>query len=304
MLVKCFARFLAPFVAVALLAGIVVPAQAADAVSRRTYYLALGDSLAEGLQSVGPNLHGYANQLYRDANADDRSLRLKNLGCGGESTASMIEFSRCHYRAGSQLDEAVAFLDANRGSVAFVTITLGANDFSIDCGGDLGCGFGQVQANLPYILSTLRAHAGPGVPIVATNYYNPDLAFWFDDPDAAVATSSGSVVFNNFLEAIYADAGSPVADVETAFASTDFSTLVRLPGKGLVPLSVYNICTLTWMCATPPFGPDVHPNTKGYRRHRPDTRRDPGHLTRAVTRSGRRRRGRVSSSRAPLRPDG
>ena len=264
MLVKYFARFLAPFVAVALLGGIVVPAQAAEAVSRRTYYLALGDSLAEGIQSIGSNVHGYANQLYRDAKADDRSLRLENLGCGGESTASMIEFSHCALPRRITTRRGRGVPRRDRGSVAFVTITLGANDFSIDCGGDLGCGVGQIQANLPYILSTLRAHAGPGVPIVATNYYNPDLALWFDDPVAAVAASTGYVVFNNFLEAIYADAGSPVADVETAFASTDFSTLVRLPGEGLVPLSVYNICTLTWICATPPFGPDGHPNTKGY----------------------------------------
>ena len=44
------------------------------------------------------------------------------------------------------------------------------------------------------------------------------------------------------------------------------------------------------------------PEHEGLSRHRPDTRRDPGRLTRAVTRSVRRRRGRASSSRAPSRP--
>ncbi len=55
-----------------------------------------------------------------------------------------------------------------------------------------------------------------------------------------------------------------MADVETAFAVTDFATFVDLKGFGPVPLSVYNTCTLTWMCAAPPLGPDIHANNDGY----------------------------------------
>jgi hypothetical protein len=55
-----------------------------------------------------------------------------------------------------------------------------------------------------------------------------------------------------------------VADVESAFAVTDFTTLVELKGVGPVPLSVYNACTLTWICTDPPLGPDIHPTTSGY----------------------------------------
>ena len=40
--------------------------------------------------------------------------------------------SPCHYAAGSQLDAAVAFLEAHPGQVAFITIDIGANDLFDD----------------------------------------------------------------------------------------------------------------------------------------------------------------------------
>ena len=131
------------------------------------------------------------------------------------------------------------------------------------------------------ILSTLRAHAGPNVPIIGTNYYQPDIAQWFDDHAAAQAAADSVVEFNNFLEGLYGAAGSPVADVETAFASTDFAHFRRLPGAGLVPLAVYNICTWTWMCTGPPHGPDVHPTD---RRVHGDRAHDRTHVARRLSR--------------------
>ena len=70
---------------------------------------------------------------------------------------------------------------------------------------------------------------------------------------------------NDTLERIYKTAGSPVADVEGAFSTTDVATkvVVGLPGIGTVPLNVARICQWTWMCAPPP-GPDIHANTEGY----------------------------------------
>ena len=41
--------------------------------------------------------------------------------------------SQCHYAAGSQLDAAVAFLQAHPGQVAFITIDIGANDLVARC---------------------------------------------------------------------------------------------------------------------------------------------------------------------------
>jgi hypothetical protein len=90
------------------------------------------------------------------------------------------------------------------------------------------------------------------------------VAQWFDDPAAGQAAAANAVAFNDFLESLYAGAGTPVADVESAFAVTDFTTLAELKGVGPVPLSVYNACTLTWICTGPPLGPDVHANNDGY----------------------------------------
>ncbi|MBP1706242.1 MAG: hypothetical protein H6Q36_1981, partial [Chloroflexi bacterium] len=69
---------------------------------------------------------------------------------------------------------------------------------------------------------------------------------------------------NDFVEGIYAGFGIPVADVEGAFSTSDFATLVTLPTIGEVPLNVARICTWTWTCAPPPLGPDEHANADGY----------------------------------------
>jgi lysophospholipase L1-like esterase len=203
---------------------------------------------------------GYADQLFKLArNGGAEQLRLVKLGCGGETTASMIVNSKCRYDTGSQLGDAVQFLDDHRGEIAFITIDLGAND-AFACNLDPGCTIAQISANLPLTLNTLRQHAGPGVPIVGMNYYSPDVAQWFQSPAAAAQV----VALNNFLESLYAGAGMPVADVESAFAVTDFTTTADLKGSGPVPLSVYNACTLTWICTGPPLGPYIHANSAGY----------------------------------------
>jgi lysophospholipase L1-like esterase len=251
----------------------VAAASPVGAPANAVYYLSLGDSLAEGAQPIGgPPTNtsdagynqGYADQLLklvRDPSLGQ--LRLVKLGCGGESTFTMIFGGRCPYDAGSQLAQAVAFLDAHPGEVAFVTIDVGANDLFIDCGGDPGCAVGHIQAALPYILATLRAHAGPGVPIVGMNFYQPAVRQWFFDPALGPQQAQNAVAFSNMIEAIYAAAGSPVADVETAFSVTDFTDTAVLPGFGPVPQSVYSVCTLTWACNAQ-FGFNIHPNSAGY----------------------------------------
>jgi hypothetical protein len=102
------------------------------------------------------------------------------------------------------------------------------------------------------------------VPIVGAISYSPFVVDWFDDPAAGQFAAAQIVLFNNFLESLYAGAGVPVADVESAFAVTDFTTLADLKHVGPVPLSVYNVCTLTWICTDRPVGPDIHANNDGY----------------------------------------
>ena len=251
--------------------GAASPVEAASEPT--SYYLSVGDSLAQGFQPIGgPHANstaagynqGYADQLFKLAReGGGEHLRLVKLGCGGETTATMIANSLCPYETGSQLGDAVEFLDEHQGEIAFITIDIGGNDV-LQCDADSACFIPQISTNLPRILNTLRQHAGPGVPIVGMNYYSPEVAQWFVDPAAGEAAAAASVALNDFLESLFTGVGVPVADVESAFAVTDFATLADLKGVGLVPLSVYNVCTLTWICKGPPLGPDIHANNDGY----------------------------------------
>jgi len=268
-------RVLCILAACLLTAAMAAPAAAAPGASGRHavhYYLSLGDSLAAGVQPIGDpdNMFrtsaGYADQLYAMARGSFSRLRHVKLGCPGETTASMIDGGICTYRHGSQLDEAVAFLRAHRKFVSFVTIDIGWNDFP--CRTDpeecIPPGVESIGRNLPGILARLRAAAGPKVPIVGMNLYDPFLAYWFTDQDLAILSVGAIVGINDFVEGIYAAARIPVADVEGAFSTTSFSPLVDLPGFGPVPVNVFMICAWTWTCAPPPLGPDEHANADGY----------------------------------------
>jgi len=227
------------------------------------YYVSLGDSLAQSFQPPFDFSHGYAEQLYATLKEQDPTLKLVKLGCGGETTESMIRpylpFEGrgarffCNYPHGSQLAEAVNFLSAHRQFVSLVTIDIGAND-NFQFGADAPA---IISANLPAILTALRGAAGPDVPIVGMNYYDPFLAVvWFQTHSlAALQIEVASIVgFNNLLEGIYHAAGDPVADVESAFSVTN-TTLV-----GGVPFNVIRECQWTWICDVG----DIHANTTGY----------------------------------------
>lgn len=139
--------------------------------------------------------------------ASDRGgdhLRLVKLGCGGESTATMITDSRCPYETGSQLGDAVEFLDQHPGEIAFITIDIGANDIFLECEGDPSCFIQQISTNLRTSSARSASMRGAGVPIVGMNYYGPDVAQWFDDPAAGEAAAANVVAFNDFLESLYA----------------------------------------------------------------------------------------------------
>jgi lysophospholipase L1-like esterase len=237
---------------------------AASASGAPTYYVSLGDSLAAGTQPghLFTN-ESYTDQLFADLRATQPTLQHVKLGCPGETTASMITpdlpfegrnaHDPCQYPHGSQLAEAVNFLHAHQQFVALVTIDIGPNDLF------RGGGVPAITTNLPVILGALREAAGPDVPIIGMNFYDPFLApVWFTNPAGLATEIAQAVAGNNIFEAIYAAAGVPVADVESAF-----STTVTTPVGG-VPLNVVRICAWTWMCAPAPLGPDIHPNFAGY----------------------------------------
>jgi lysophospholipase L1-like esterase len=242
------------------------------------YYLSLGDSLAQGVQpnSSGQSVEtdqGYADDLLAAGQATFPTLRLVKLGCPGETTSTLVTGGICTYPLGSQLAQAVSFLHAHRGFVAFVTIDIGANDIDgcvADGEGNPACvdaAFASVSTNLPTILGKLRSAAGPAIPIIGMNYYDPFLAAWLQGTAGqtlAVESEQLAVQYNGVLDSIYGGAGSAVADVQDAFSTTDFTDMVSLPGIGGVPLNVARICEWTWMCAASPLGPNIHANTTGY----------------------------------------
>ena len=251
--------------------GVVTLAVPASAADTAPYYLALGDSLAIGVQPVNgtyqPTKQGYADDLYALLRFKKPSLKLVKLGCLGESTTTMIAGGKCSYSAGSQLNEAVAFLQTHR--VALITLDIGADNvlgcITLAGGVDLPClqeGVSTTLTDLVTIIQTLR-FAAPTVPIVAMNYFDSYLGAWILGPEGqslAVESLQLTTAFNDALENLYTTFGVKVADVESAFHTTDFTTVPFLN----LPLNVAVALNWTWAGAPPPNGPDIHPNAIGY----------------------------------------
>ena len=263
------------------------PAASASAAERPAhsslgpvYYLALGDSLAQGVQpdSSGASVitnHGYVDDLYALYRRTYPQLRLVKLGCPGETTTSMINGGVCPatayrpFHAKDQLDAAAHFLKSHRGQVALVTLDIGANnvDGCVTAAGlDPACvqtGIATAGTDLVKILRKLHA-ADPSARIVGMNYYDPFLAAWVQGT-AGQQTAQASVqltdFFNRVLAADYLHFKVPVADVAAEFRTDDFTVIPLVH----LPVNVASVCLLTWMCASPPVGPNIHANTLGYR---------------------------------------
>lgn len=250
----------------------------------RRLYLALGDSLAAGIQpgadgSPRTTRQGYAHKLARRLR-----LRLVNFGCGGATSGSFIAGSRqCapkpnpryrnRGRRTSQLAGAVRFLRRHRERVALVTIDIGANDVA-RCGAegaiDLECvndGVARIRGNLPRIARALRRAAGRRVPMTTMTLYDPFLALWRDGGGGQILARLSQDLardqVNSTISTAFAEHGFEVADVAAAF-----KTYEPVPTDGAVtdppPVAVARICRLTWMCAPAPRGPDIHANKRGY----------------------------------------
>ncbi len=289
---------------IALLAGLLVlsmaPAANADDHNNEDggfTYLALGDSVAAGTQQPAPFTdNGYTDGLFKRLEGEYGFDTFVNLACPGDDTVEMLfgigggstygsacygPFAQLPPGGSSQLDAAVAYLSTHPGEVGLITIAIGANDILACDPTDppdvlnacVAAQLGQIGANLPVIVGTLQAVA-PGVPIVAMNYYNPNLAYWITGPEGqALATQSQGLteVFNGTLQAVYDAFGVPVADVATAFKTYN-------DRGGDPPKNVREVCRLTLMCeksggshilsdydpVTPGPQTDIHPSDKGY----------------------------------------
>lgn len=246
----------------------------------KTYYVSLGDSLAQGVQpnSKGVSVEtkqGYPDQLFTALRGTNPTLNLVKLGCPGETTGSMIKGGLCKYAQGNQLDAAVAFLKAHPGQVQLVTIDIGANDLNpclaktklrniIRC---LRRVFPPLFKNLATIMGTLRAAGGKALKMIGMTYYDPNLAGWLAGGNArtiAVDSVALAGAFGGDLRAVYKKFGAPVASEYKAFDTADIKHMVNTPAFGKIPRDVAKICSLTWMCAPKPVGPNIHANVLGY----------------------------------------
>src|SRR5262249_40856958 len=149
---------------------------------------------------------GYADQLAAALQTVAPDVTLRKFGCPGETSVTMILGGICSYEQGSQLAQALAFLQAHQGSIALITLDIGANDVTpcLNAPDPALCvntvGTNVAGALYAYILPALQG-AAPGVPIVGMNYYNPFVAVYFTNPVQA----NGSVLllggFNAYLAA-------------------------------------------------------------------------------------------------------
>jgi lysophospholipase L1-like esterase len=269
----------------------VLPAGAAAKAAAPHYYLALGDSLSQGMQ---PDLggvtrdtnQGYANDLLAIERRRIHDLQLVQLGCGGDSTTSMLtgqgnnanaRLLRCDRMGGSQEAAAERFLRAHHhpGEVPLVTVDIGANDVD-GCGtvpaSQIGTcvmtGLAKINENLPKIFAGLRKAAPRGTTFAAMTLYDPFLAYYFAPAGSSDQTlESESIVLarilNGDLTSADAKAGFLTADVADAFDTYDTTDTVTWESQQ-IPLNVSRLCSWTWACQTPPSGPNIHANKNGY----------------------------------------
>ena len=268
--------------AVVCLVPVAVLAKHASTTKKKTnqtpYYLALGDSLSRGAQpnaqgTTAPTSQGYANDLYATEKRRIKGLKLKQLGCMGESTTTMLNGGVCRYSAGSQLNAAINFIAKHK--IAFITLDIGANDIDgcVSSTGtiDLACitaGVNTIKANVPTIVQKLRKAVGSKVKIAAMTYYDPFLGLYLQGStgqgDATLSVSLAKSV-NGTLASDFMAQKLRVADVATAFGTYEPFTTTVTTSTGTEPAAVANICKLTWMCAAAPVGPNIHATVAGYK---------------------------------------
>lgn len=262
--------------------GLAAAAPTHAAAPGPTYYVSLGDSLATGWQPDSRTDEpetAYTGRLYEKLKESEPTLEHVALGCAGATARSVLTGSHangtpgaCTYEEGTQLAQAVAFLNEHRGQVAYVTVGIGANDVHPcvpnGAGGDdmLTCLTKRIQSvgtDLSAIDAALRSAGGSKPRYVGMTYYNPFLAGWVGNnkPLAELSVGVAQALNKTITDANTAN-GFVTADVAGAFASND-TTLVDLPPfPEKVPLNVARICTWTWMCSNA----DIHANDLGHQK--------------------------------------
>lgn len=218
--------------------GMILPAVpvAASGEPQGPVHLAVGDSQAFGIGTPRADKLGYVPVLNRWLRSVDCSegapaacphLELVNMSVPGATSSSLIA---------NQLPSAWQLIAERRGDadpdndVIYITVTIGGNDLfnpvvgacsggvTPQCVQTITDAFTQYQANLAYILGSLRAAAGPDARIVISTYDNPlaacDLAALAPLADSVLNGGPGVPVgFNTLIGLVASATGAEVADM-------------------------------------------------------------------------------------------
>lgn len=258
-----FPRIVVPVVlAFALALAFVPSAFAAGRTARlalvgpRTYYMAIGDSLAFGYQ---PDLNwddGYSNYFF--SNLKSHGVKdYDNLACPGETSTTLINggcpfpLLRKYPYVGPQLKAAVNYLQKHAGQVSPVTLDIGANDLIPDLNSSKctisaswETDLAKLDRNLttvilPQLLAALTVNGRVTGDLLLMNYY---------DPYQNVCPNTVPYIqeINTHLAAD-ARGFATMVDVFTPF------------GGASTPNP--NMCGYTWMCSA---FKDIHAKNAGY----------------------------------------
>jgi lysophospholipase L1-like esterase len=270
----------------ALALGLALPAAADAAKPKRQLYVSLGDSYAIGFQpsvihESGGTRNGFAYQVPGLARERGYRFKLVNFGCGGETTASLLErTAACRspgpggrdYAGRTQIAAAERFLRAHRGKVGLVTVSIGGNDVTgcVNEADPVACvatAVQRIQENVTEIAERLRAAAGKKVRIVGTTYPDVLLGLWVgagaNQNLALLSIPALKELVNPRLKRAYEAVGGTFVDVTAAsgaYGSFE-ETTDRLRAYGTIPLPVAKVCELTYYCEFR----DIHARTEGYR---------------------------------------
>jgi lysophospholipase L1-like esterase len=233
------------------------PAQRSLSQVPQSYYLALGDSIAYGIQPTRPaarpsEVAGYVGPLAARLRKLSPTIQVVNYGCPGESTVTFTK-GGCPWLAegrklhsafrGPQLEAALAFLRAHRGEVSPITLTLWGNDLApLSAKGKRApSAIASFASRFDSILKRLRG-AAPTAEIVVTGAWNPEA-------DQLKQT-----------QPLYRSLDAAISRVAAASQAHVANMLKTFNGSGNARAQRARLCALTFSCKG-----DPHPTDAGYR---------------------------------------
>ena len=258
----------------------------AAAAAPSPYYLSLGDSYSIGYQPGIGGTSGYAGYV-----AGALQLRAENFGCGGATTTSILHSLGCgdpasqdavHYSGITQEQAALNFIAGHKGAVRLITISIGGNDFD-------GCSTAAcVRSAMPVMEANIKSLVGSvsralvkesdtKARIIGLTYPDVDLGLYVyptNPPTAARVTEARSSILafddliNPTLKTAYlSQARSSFVDVTSApygratkGDDTNLGLTESLAPYGIIPVSVAEVCQLTYFCSQG----NIHADTEGY----------------------------------------